>query len=496
MIWVQIPLVAFNQKKMIEVLIFLPLVGALFISIIPKGDIIYIRNIALNFSLLTFLFSAFLWVGFDSFVSTFQFVSKIEWLSALNINFILGIDGIGLLFILLTTLIFPICILSSWRNILKNLKEYMILLLIMESLLIIVFSVLDLLLFYIFFESILIPMFLIIGIWGSRRRKIRASYLLFFYTLFGSVLMLIGIMSIYIEVGTTDYQTLLLADFDKEKQKFLWLAFFLSFASKIPMAPLHIWLPEAHVEAPTTGSVILAGILLKMGSYGFIRFSLPLFPFASLYFTPLIYTIGLLSIIYTSLTAIRQTDLKRIIAYASIAHMNLIMLGLFSLNIQGIEGSLIQMISHGIVSSALFLCVGIVNDRYHTRLLKYYSGLVLIMPNFVSIFLLFMFANAALPGTCNFVGEFLLFIGIFQDNIFITILAASSIVLSGVYSLWLFNRVSYGNLKVQYIRGFSDITKREFFLLLPLIFLTIFLGFYPEVLFNKIHLLNIYSTFS
>jgi NADH-quinone oxidoreductase subunit M len=284
---------------MIEVLIFLPLVGALFISIIPKGDIIYIRNIALNFSLLTFLFSAFLWVGFDSFVSTFQFVSKIEWLSALNINFILGIDGIGLLFILLTTLIFPICILSSWRNILKNLKEYMILLLIMESLLIIVFSVLDLLLFYIFFESILIPMFLIIGIWGSRRRKIRASYLLFFYTLFGSVLMLIGIMSIYIEVGTTDYQTLLLADFDKEKQKFLWLAFFLSFASKIPMAPLHIWLPEAHVEAPTTGSVILAGILLKMGSYGFIRFSLPLFPFASLYFTPLIYTIGLLSIIYT-----------------------------------------------------------------------------------------------------------------------------------------------------------------------------------------------------
>jgi len=266
----------------------------------------------------------------------------------------LGIDGIGLLFILLTTLIFPICILSSWRNILKNLKEYMILLLIMESLLIIVFSVLDLLLFYIFFESILIPMFLIIGIWGSRRRKIRASYLLFFYTLFGSVLMLIGIMSIYIEVGTTDYQTLLLADFDKEKQKFLWLAFFLSFASKIPMAPLHIWLPEAHVEAPTTGSVILAGILLKMGSYGFIRFSLPLFPFASLYFTPLIYTIGLLSIIYTSLTAIRQTDLKRIIAYASIAHMNLIMLGLFSLNIQGIEGSLIQMISHGIVSSALF----------------------------------------------------------------------------------------------------------------------------------------------
>jgi NADH-quinone oxidoreductase subunit M len=481
---------------MLELLIFLPLIGSFIILLIPRGDIILIRNIALNFSLLTFLCSAFLWIGFDSFVSTFQFITKIEWLGSLNINFILGIDGIGLLFIILTTLIFPICILSSWKNIHKNLKEYMVLLLIMESLLIIVFSILDLVLFYIFFESILIPMFLMIGIWGSRRRKIRASYLLFFYTLFGSVLMLVAIMSIYIQTGTTDYQSLLLVDFDKSKQKFLWLAFFLSFASKIPMVPLHIWLPEAHVEAPTTGSVILAGILLKMGSYGFIRFSLPLFPFASLYFTPLVYTIGTISIIYTSLTAIRQTDLKRIIAYASIAHMNLIMLGLFSLNIQGIEGSLIQMISHGVVSSALFLCVGVIYDRYHTRLLKYYSGLVLIMPSFISIFLLFIFANAALPGTCNFVGELLLFTGIFQDNLFITIFAATGIVLSGAYSLWLFNRIAYGNLKVQYIQGFSDISKREFFLLFTLIFLTIFLGLYPEVLFNKIHLLNIYFIFN
>ena len=481
---------------MLELLIFLPLLGSFIILFIPKGDIILIRNTALNFSLLAFLCTAFLWVGFDSFASTFQFITKIEWLSSLNINFILGVDGIGLLFIILTTLIFPICILSSWKNIKKNFKEYMILLLIMESLLIIVFSILDLLLFYIFFESILIPMFLIVGIWGSRRRKIRASYLLFFYTLFGSVLMLIAIMSIFAQAGTTDYQSLLLIDFDKSKQKFLWIAFFLSFASKIPMVPFHIWLPEAHVEAPTTGSVILAGILLKMGSYGFIRFSLPLFPFASLYFTPLVYTIGTLGIIYTSLTAIRQTDLKRIIAYASIAHMNLIMLGLFSLNIQGIEGSLIQMISHGIVSSALFLCVGVVYDRYHTRLLKYYSGLVLIMPSFISIFLLFIFANAALPGTCNFVGELLLFTGIFQDNLLITIFAATSIVLSGAYSLWLFNRISYGNLKVQYIRGFSDISRREFYLLLPLIFLTIFLGLYPEVLFNKIHLLNIYFIFN
>jgi NADH-quinone oxidoreductase subunit M len=255
-------------------------------------------------------------------------------------------------------------------------------------------------------------------------------------------------------------------------------------------------LPEAHVEAPTTGSVILAGILLKMGSYGFIRFSIPLFPYATLYFTPLVYMIGVISIVYTSLTAIRQTDLKRIIAYASIAHMNLIMLGLFSLNIQGVEGSLIQMISHGVVSSALFLCVGIVYDRHHTRLLKYYGGLVIIMPVFISIFLLFIFANAALPGTCNFVGELLLFTGIFQDNIFVTILAATGIVLSGAYSLWLFNRIAYGNLKTQYIKGFSDLSKREFYVLLPLIFLTIFLGLYPEVLFNKIHLLNIYFIFN
>jgi NADH-quinone oxidoreductase subunit M len=481
---------------MLELLVLLPLIGSLVILFIPAGNQILIRNTALNCSLITLFFSTFIWAGFDSFVSKFQFISKIQWLSSLNINFILGIDGIGLLFVLLTTLIFPICILSSWQNIKKNLKEYMILLLIMESLLILVFTILDLLLFYVFFESILIPMFLIIGIWGSRRRKIRASYLLFFYTLFGSVLMLIAIMAIYLEIGSLDYQVLLLVEFDKNKQLFLWLAFFLSFASKIPMIPFHIWLPEAHVEAPTTGSVILAGILLKMGGYGFLRFSIPLFPYASLYFTPLIYMIATISIVYTSLTAIRQTDLKRIIAYASIAHMNLIMLGLFSLNIQGIEGSLVQMISHGVVSSALFLCVGVIYDRFHTRLLKYYSGITIVMPSFVSMFLLFTFANAALPGTCNFVGEFLLFAGIFQDNILITIFAAGGIVLSAVYSLWLFNRIAYGNLKIQYINsGFTDLNKREFHVLYPLVFLTIFLGVYPEILLNKIHLLNIYLVF-
>ena len=368
----------------------------------------------------------------------------------------------------------------------------MIVFLLMESLLLLVFSLLDLLLFYVFFESILIPMFLLVGVWGSRARKIRASYLLFFYTLFGSIFMLLAILVLFFETGTTDYQVLLLTDLSFFKQKLLWLAFFIAFASKIPMVPVHIWLPEAHVEAPTTGSVILAGILLKLGSYGFLRFSLPLFPEASVYFTPLVYTLSVLGILYTSLTAIRQTDLKRIIAYASIAHMNLIMLGLFSLNIQGVEGSIIQMISHGIVSSALFFCVGVIYDRHHTRIVKYYGGLVNTMPVFITFFLVFMFANAALPGTCNFVGEVLLFTGIFQDNVFITIVSAFGIILSAVYSLWLFNRVAYGNVKIQNIKGFIDMSYREFMVLFPLMFLTIFLGIYPNCLIDKLHMIQIY----
>ena len=362
----------------------------------------------------------------------------------------------------------------------------------MESLLIIIFTILDLFLFYIFFESILIPMFLMIGLWGSRRRKIRASYLFFLYTLLGSVLMLLAILTIYIKVGSTDYQILLLTEFKPNLQKILWLAFFLSFASKIPMVPVHIWLPEAHVEAPTVGSVILAGILLKLGSYGFIRFSIPLFSFGAIYYTPLVYTIAVISIIYTSLTAIRQTDLKRIIAYASIAHMNLIMLGLFSLNIQGVVGSIVQMISHGIVASALFLCVGIIYDRHHTRLLKYYSGLVQVMPLFITLFLLFTFANAALPGTCNFVGEVMLFTGIFLDNIFITILSSSGIILSGAYSLWLFNRVAYGQIKINFIKHFKDLNKREFMVLFPLAILTLILGIFPDPIINKLSILQLY----
>ena len=477
---------------MLEILILLPIIGSLVLLFVNKRNYKLIRIISLWFSLLTFFTSVILWLAYDPFSPKFQFLVQFNWFESLNMSFSLGIDSISLMFIVLTTFIFPLCILSSWSNIKQNFKEYMITFLIMESLLILVFCLLDLLLFYVFFESILIPMFLIVGVWGSRARKIRASYLLFFYTLFGSVFMLLAILLLFFETGTTDYQLLLLTSIAPYKQKLLWLAFFIAFASKIPMVPVHIWLPEAHVEAPTTGSVVLAGLLLKLGSYGFIRFSLPLFPVASIYFTPLVYTLAVLGVVYTSLTAIRQTDLKRVIAYASIAHMNLIMLGLFSLNIQGVEGSIIQMISHGIVSSALFLCVGVIYDRHHTRIVKYYGGLVNTMPVFIVFFLIFMFANAALPGTCNFIGEILLFTGIFQDNIFVTIVSASGIILSAVYSLWLFNRIAYGNVKVQNIKGFIDMSYREFMILCPLLFLTIFLGVYPNCLIDKLHMIQIY----
>jgi proton-translocating NADH-quinone oxidoreductase chain M len=357
----------------------------------------------------------------------------------------------------------------------------------MESFLILVFCVRDLLLFYIFFESVLIPMFVIIGVWGSRERKVRASYMFFLYTLFGSVLMLLSILYIYFTVGTTDYEILLTHNFTTIEQRFIWLAFFASFASKIPMLPVHIWLPEAHVEAPTAGSVVLAGILLKLGSYGFIRFSLPLLPEASLYFTPLVYTLSILGVIFTSLTAIRQTDLKRIVAYTSVAHMNLVMIGVFSFNIVGLEGAILQSLSHGFVSSALFLIIGVVYDRHHTRMVSYYAGLAHTMPIFTIVFLIFTMANIALPGTSSFVGEFLLLAGAFKVSTVATFFGASGMVLGGCYSLWLFNRMVYGNLKIQYLSNFQDLTLKEFFVFLPLLFGTFFMGIYPEIFLDVIH---------
>lgn len=441
---------------------------------------------ALNSSLFSLILSIFLWTSFDNSTAKFQFMQHFDWLPSLNISFTLGIDGISLFFVLLTTFLFPLCILHSW-SIKTSVKEYMICFLLMESLLIVVFTVLDVLLFYVFFESVLIPMFIIVGVWGSRERKIRAAYMLFLYTLLGSVLMLLAILYIYFLVGTTDYQTLLSFDFDHDLQKWLWLAFFASFAVKIPMLPFHIWLPEAHVEAPTAGSVILAGILLKLGSYGFIRFSMPLFPIANTYFTPLIYTLSVMAIVYASLTAIRQTDMKRIIAYSSVGHMNLVLVGLFSLNMQGVEGSLLLMLGHGIVSSALFLCVGVLYDRHHTRLVKYYSGVAHTMPIFTIIFMIFTMANIGFPGTCNFVGEFLCLVGVFQSNVLISALSATGMVLGGGYALWLFNRITFGNLKMQYIKQFSDVNRREFVIFVPLIIITFLMGIYPDIFFEPMH---------
>jgi proton-translocating NADH-quinone oxidoreductase chain M len=429
-----------------------------------------------------------LWVWFDKSTAKFQFVDQIFWVPSLNLNLTVGIDGISLFLVILTTLLIPLCILASWTGIKTNVKEYLIAFLVMESFLIGVFCVLDLLVFYILFESVLIPMFLIIGIWGSRERKIRAAYFFFLYTLLGSVLMLLGILYIYTLVGTTDYETLLAFSLSPLEQKILWLTFFASFATKVPMLPMHIWLPEAHVEAPTAGSVILAGVLLKLGTYGFIRFSLPLFPEASLYFTPLVYAMAAIAVVYTSLTAIRQTDLKRIIAYTSVAHMNLVVIGLFSFNVIGIEGALLQSLSHGFVASALFLVIGVIYDRHHTRMVKYYGGLVHVMPLFSIIFLVFTMANIALPGTSSFVGELLILTGAYKTNTTITFIGATGMILGGGYSLWLFNRVVYGNLKTQYLNQFCDIEKREFFVFLPLLLGTFIMGVYPEIFLDIMHI--------
>jgi proton-translocating NADH-quinone oxidoreductase chain M len=455
---------------------------------IPAKNEKQLKIVALNASFLSLIGSLILWGFFQKSVGSFQFVTKIFWFPVFNINFILGIDGISIFFLLLTTLLIPLCILTSWNSINTNLKEFLIAFLILEFFLIGTFCVLDLLLFYIFFESVLIPMFLIVGIWGSRERKILAAYYFFLYTLFGSVIMLISILYIYSFVGTTDYETLLTFSFSGFEQKILWLTFFIAFASKVPMIPVHLWLPEAHVEAPTAGSVILAGVLLKLGTYGFIRFSLPLFPKASFFFTPLIYTVAVVGIIYTSFTAIRQTDFKRIIAYTSIAHMNLVILGIFSFNHIGIEGAILQSLSHGFVASALFLSIGIVYDRYRTRIVSYYGGLAIVMPLYAIVFLFFTLANISFPGTSSFVGEFLILLGSFKVNSVITFLGATGVIIGGAYSLWLFNRIVYGNLKTQYTQKFLDLTPREFIIFIPLILGTLVVGIYPNVFLSSIHM--------
>ncbi len=448
-----------------------------------------VKAISLFIGCIVFIFSCWLLRNFDSNLYSFQYLFSYNAGSELlNITFLFGLDNISILFFVLSSFLVLLCILFIWNE--KNFKEYAIALLSIELFLLLIFSVLDLFLFYVFFEAILIPMFLLIGIWGSRERKTRASYLFFFYTLCGSIMLLIGILYIYRITGTLNIEYILPFKFSFKEQQILWICFFLSFASKIPMFPFHIWLPEAHVEAPTVGSVLLAGILLKLGVYGFIRFSITLFPEASLFFSPLVYLLSIIGVLYASMSAIRQTDLKRIIAYSSIAHMNLVTIGIFSFNVLGIEGAILQSVSHGFVSGGMFLLIGVLYDRYHSRFLYYYGGLVHMMPIYAIFLLIFTLANIAIPGTSSFVGEFLILAGIFKTNIVTSILSALGVILCGAYSLWLYNRIIFGNLKTEYTVKFKDMELREFIVLIPLFILIFFMGIYSPFFSNFIHVMS------
>ena len=464
----------------LSVVTFLPLLGVLFILMVKGEDATSIRNIrwaAFWTTTVTFLLSLFIWAGFDPNAPGFQFVEQYAWLGGAA-SYKVGVDGISMPFVILTTFLMPICILASWY-VTKRVKEYMIAFLVLETLMIGVFCALDMVLFYLFFEAGLIPMFLIIGIWGGQRR-VYASFKFFLYTLLGSVLMLLAIIYMYWTSGTTDIQALLAnPNFTPEAQKWLWLAFFASFAVKMPMWPVHTWLPDAHVEAPTAGSVILAAILLKMGGYGFLRFSLPMFPDASVYVQDFVFVLSVIAIVYTSLVALMQEDMKKLIAYSSVAHMGFVTMGIFSLNRQGIDGAMFQMISHGLVSGALFLCVGVVYDRMHTREIAAYGGLVKNMPLFAFTFMVFTMANVGLPGTSGFVGEFLSLMGAFKANTWVAFFATLGVILSAGYALWLYRRVVFGKLEKPALMHLPDLTPRELAALAPLIVLTIFFGFYP-----------------
>jgi NADH-quinone oxidoreductase subunit M len=467
---------------LLSLITFFPLVGALAVALLNKEAKGNARWIALYTTLFTLGAAVYLWGQFDPGIAGFQFVEEMDWLGG-SIRYKMGVDGISMLFVVLTAFLMPLCILASWQAIEDRVKEYMIAFLVLETLMLGVFCALDLILFYLFFEGGLVPMFLIIGVWGGARR-VYASFKFFLYTLLGSVLMLLAMMAMYWQAQTTDIPTLLTYTFPADVQWWLWLAFFASFAVKLPMWPVHTWLPDAHVEAPTAGSVILAGILLKMGGYGFLRFSLPMFPVASQEFAPIVFALSVVAIIYTSLVALAQEDMKKLIAYSSVAHMGFVTMGIFSFTVQGVDGAIFQMLSHGLVSAALFLCVGVVYDRMHTREIAAYGGLVNRMPLYAATFMVFTLANVGLPGTSGFIGEFLTLVGGFRANTWVAFLATTGIILSAAYALYLYRRMIFGPLDKPSLRSIADMNYREVLVFTPLVLLVFFFGFYPAPLLD------------
>jgi len=468
---------------------FLPLVGALFILLIRGEQEIVdsqARKVALLTSGVTFVLSLLLWLNFDPTTAAFQFEERAGWLPEFNISYHMGIDGISLFFVLLSTFLTPICILSAWECITSRVREYMISFLVLETLMVGMFCALDLFTFYMFFEGVLIPMFLIIGVWGGTDR-VYSAFKFFLFTLTGSVLMLLAMLWIYFEVGTTDIPTIMAYGFDPDIQIWLWLAFFASFAVKIPMWPVHTWLPDAHVQAPTAGSVILAGVLLKMGGYGFLRFSVPMFPEATEFFVPLVFALSVVAVIYTSLVALAQEDMKKLIAYSSVAHMGIVTIGIFAMNQPAIEGAIVQMLSHGVVSAALFLIVGVVYDRLHTHAIDRFDGLVHRMPVYALIFMAFMLASVGLPGTSGFVGEFLVIVGVFQVNTWVALLAGTGIILGAAYMLYLYRRVVFGTMTKDDIKDFTDLSPREIAVFAPLVLVMLWMGIYPSSFLDMMH---------
>ncbi len=471
-----------SSWPILSLVTFLPLVGAAWILAVCREDETganNARHAALWTSLVTFLVSLVLWVNFDPRNPGFQFVERAEWVPAFGISYHMGVDGISMFFVLLSTFLTPLCVLASWTAIEKRVREYMVSFLVLETLMVGMFCALDFVVFYLFFEGVLIPMFLIIGVWGGKDR-VYAAFKFFLYTLAGSVLMLLAIIAIYWHVGSTDIvQAMNYGKLPFEWQFWLWLAFFASFAVKVPMWPVHTWLPDAHVQAPTAGSVILAGVLLKMGAYGFLRFSLPIMPLASEYFAPLVFGLSCVAVIYTSLVALVQEDMKKLIAYSSVAHMGFVTIGIFVVNAQGVQGAIFQMLSHGVVSAALFLCVGVVYDRLHTREIADYGGLADNMPKYALVFMVFTMASVGLPGLSGFVGEFLVLVGAFKANTWVATLAATGMILGAAYALWLYRKVVFGIITRDAVRAMPDMSMREIAVFAPLVLVTVWMGIYP-----------------